>query len=50
MLKKAFVLGLISVAGLPLHLFPHPPHIDWINAALLVLATSCLLIGLSRRP
>jgi hypothetical protein len=50
MLKKAFILGLASIAVTPLHLVPHPPHIDWINAGLAVVALSCLLIGLSRRP
>ena len=50
MLKKAFVLGLASLAGLPIHLFPHPPHLDWANVAMALAAFGCLAIGLSRRP
>jgi hypothetical protein len=50
MLKKAFILGVASIAITPLHLLPHPPPIDWINAGLALLALSYLLIGLSRRP
>jgi len=50
MLKKAYFLGLASVIATPIHLAPHTWHVDWAHAALFLLASLCLAIGLSRKP